>query len=133
MPFGLHEAPATFQRLTDLVLVGQQAYLAAYINDVVVRSAIWTEHLTHLHAVFELIRRMELTVKAQKCQLALQECVYLGHIVSNGLVRPKISKIAVVQAFEQPMSKKEVQLFLGLTGSDTIACSFPTTLVSLHF
>ena len=74
------------------------------------------EHLTHLRAIFESIRRAGLTVKARKCQLAMQECVYLGHIVGNGVVRPEISKIAAVQAFERPTSKKEVRVFLGLTG-----------------
>ena len=116
MAFGLHGAPAMFQCLMDLVLVGQQVYSAAYIDDVVVRSATWTEYLTHLRAIFESIRRVGLTIKARKCQLAVQECVYLGHIVGNGVVRPEISKIAAAQAFEQPTSKKKVQVFFGPYG-----------------
>ena len=116
MPFGLHGALATFQRLMDQVLIGNQAYSAAYIDDVVARSETWTEHLTHLRAVFNAIRKAGLTVNARKCQLAMDKCVYLGHIVGNGAVCPKVSKIAAVQAFERPCSKKEVRVFLGLTG-----------------
>ena len=55
MPVALHGDPAMFQRLMDLVLVGQQVYSAAYIDDVVLRSATCPEHLTHLRTVFESI------------------------------------------------------------------------------
>ena len=116
MPFGLHGAPATFQRLMDRILVGQEAHAAAYIDDVVIQSNTWEDHLTHLRLVLESIRLAGLTVKARKCQLAMEECVYLGHVVGNGVVRPEISKVAAVQSFKQPTTKKEVRIFLGLTG-----------------
>ena len=65
MPFGLHGAPATFQRLMDRILVGPEAYAAAYIDDVVIRSNTWEDHLTHLRLVLESIRWAGLTVKAR--------------------------------------------------------------------
>ncbi len=55
MPFGLHGAPATFQRLMDKVLAGLEEYAAAYIDDVAIYSDTWEEHLVHLREVFQRI------------------------------------------------------------------------------
>ncbi len=116
MPFGLHGAPATFQRLMDKVLAGLEDYAAAYIDDVAIYSDTWEEHLVHLREVLQRIHRAGLTVKARKCQFAMDECSYLGHVVGNGVVRPETPKLGNVQSFHQPTTKKEVRIFLGLTG-----------------
>ena len=116
MPFGLHGAPATFQRLMDKVLSGHEDYSAAYIDDVVIFSNSWEDHLLHIQKVLQSVQTAGLTVKAKKCQFAMHECVYLGHVVGNGFVRPEVSKIEAVQSFNPPVTKTEVRTFLGLTG-----------------
>ncbi|KAL0148578.1 hypothetical protein M9458_056125 [Cirrhinus mrigala] len=78
LPFGLHGAPATFQRLMDIVLRLHQPYAAAYIDDVVIHSEHWDEHLSHLRRVLTELRRAGLTANPQKCHLALSEAKYLG-------------------------------------------------------
>lgn len=79
MPFGLHGAPATFQRMMDVLLQGIGRYAAAYLNNLVIFSSIWETHLSHLRSVFQRLRDAGLTAKPAKCQLGMRECIYLGH------------------------------------------------------
>ena len=116
MPFGLQGAPATFQRLMDHLINGMDSFAAAYLDDIVIYSSTWEEHLAHIRAVFESLREAGLTVKSQKCQFGMSQCVYLGHIVGSGVVCPEQAKIQAVSSFPVPKTKKEVRTFLGLTG-----------------
>ena len=116
MPFGLKGAPATFQRLMDTVLQGFDSFSAAYLDDVIIYSNSWSDHLSYLQQVFDRIRKAKLTVKQRKCQFAMERCYYLGHIVGSGQVQPDPSKLKAVKTFAIPKSKKEVRIFLGLTG-----------------
>ena len=116
MPFGLKGAPATFQHLMDKVLQGLGSFAAAYLDDVIIHSNTWSEHLSHLEQVFDRIQWAKLTVKKRKCQFAMQKCSYLGHIVGSGQVQPDPVKVEAVKTFSIPTCKKEVRVFLGLTG-----------------
>ena len=116
MPFRLQGAPATFQRLMDHVLQGLQKFSSAYLDDVIICSETWSEHLAHVQQVFERIRAAGLTVKAKKCQFGMTRCHYLGHMVGNGLVQPEPAKIVAVERFPTPETKKQICVFLGLTG-----------------
>ena len=116
MPFGLNGAPASFQRLTDTLVRGCEAFAAAYLDDVVIYSSTWRGHIEHLRTVLQRIKDANLTVKLAKCQFGMKECVYLGHVVGNGTVRPETNKIGAVESFPRPETKREVRGFLGLTG-----------------
>ena len=74
MPFGLKGAPATFQRLMDVVLRGLQGFSVAYIDDVAIFSNFWDEHLQHANVVLQQIREAGLTAKPQKCQFGMDQC-----------------------------------------------------------
>ncbi|KAK7898417.1 hypothetical protein WMY93_019270 [Mugilogobius chulae] len=89
MPFGLHGAPATFQRLVDEVLRGADSYSAAYIDDIVVFSESWGDHIKHLNDVFNRIERAGLVMNARKCHIAKTEVEYLGYIIGGGVIRPQ--------------------------------------------
>ncbi|CAM5082668.1 unnamed protein product [Natator depressus] len=67
LPFGLWNAPATFQRLVDGLLAGLGEYAVAYLDNVAIFLDSWAEHLEHLQKVFEHIREAGLTVKTKKC------------------------------------------------------------------
>ena len=116
MPFGLHGAPATFQRLMDRVINGLAAFAAAYLDDLVIYSSTWEEHLTQLRVVLDRLRSAGLTAKPSKCQFGMSRCTYLGHVVGGGHVCPDPSKIQSVESFATPTNKKQVRRFLGLTG-----------------
>ncbi|CAM5158112.1 unnamed protein product [Eretmochelys imbricata] len=116
LPFGLRNAPATFQRLVDGLLAGLGEYAVAYLDDVAIFSDSWADHLEHLQKVLERIRDAGLTVKAKKCQIGLNRVTYLGHQVGQGIISPLQAKVDAIQKWPVPKSKKQVQSFLGLAG-----------------
>jgi hypothetical protein len=116
MPFGLSGAPASFQRMMNGLTQGCEQFAAAYLDDLIVYSNTWDEHLHHLEEILERLKQANLTAKPEKCQFGRRSCVYLGHIVGSGTVKPEVTKLDAVRSFPQPTSKKEVRAFLGLTG-----------------
>ena len=116
MPFGLHNAPATFQHMMNEALCECQDFAKAYIDDVVIYSSTWEEHLDHLEQVFRCLQKAGLTLKRSKCQFGLSHVYYLGYLIGEGGVRPDPKKVKAVLAYKQPETKSEVSAFLGLTG-----------------
>lgn len=116
MPFGLHGAPATFQRLVDEVLRGADDYAAAYIDDIVVFSQTWEEHVEHLADVFRRIQSAGLVINARKCHIAKPEVQYLGYVIGGGAIRPQVGKVEAIEAWPLPSTKRQVRSFLGLMG-----------------
>ncbi len=116
LPFGLHGAPATFQRMMDILLRPHQSYAAAYLDDVVVHSETWEDHLERLRRVLSELRRAGLTTNPRKCHLALSEAKYLGYQVGRGLIRPQERKVEAVRSAPRPKTKTQVRAFLGLAG-----------------
>ena len=116
MPFGLHGAPATFQRMIDQLLVGCTNYAAAYLDDVVIHSTTWEDHIRHISNVLHQFQKAGLTIRPKKWQFGMDHCSYLGHIVGSGEVRPEETKLPAVSEFPTPTTKKRVRAFLGLTG-----------------
>jgi len=91
-------------------------FAGAYINDVIIYSCTWEEHLHHIQEVLQRLRLADLTVKARKCQFGMAKCNYLGHVIGGGKVQPEDSKLKAIQSFPKPTTKKGVQSFLGITG-----------------
>ena len=116
MPFGLTNAPATFQRLVGCVLaglVGEQCLI--YLDDIIVFSATFKDHLVRLSGVFQALNNAGLQLKPCKCHFALKEVRYLGHVVSRAGIRPDDDKVKVVSEYPVPRNNKELKQFLGLT------------------
>lgn len=116
LPFGLHGAPATFQRLMDRVLAPHKRYAAAYLDDVVIISPDWASHLPRVQAVLDSLREAGLTANPKKCKLAFSETNYLGYTIGWGLVKPQEAKLQAIQDWPRPITKKQVRSFLGLAG-----------------
>ena len=102
MSFGLGGAPSTFQQMMDLLTKDTCDFAAAYLDDLIIYSDTWENHLRHLTIILQQLHKANLTVKPQKCQLGMAECVYLGYVVGRGVVRPERSKVEAIQAFSQP-------------------------------
>ena len=117
MPFGLQNAPATFQRLM-LSCLGDKNYstVLLYLDDIIVFSSTFEEHLERLDQVFSCLRQHGLKVKPSKCHLLQQEVKYLGHIVSAKGISADPEKISQVSGWQTPSNRKELQSFLGFTG-----------------
>lgn len=117
MPFGLCNAPATFQRLMQRCLNGQIAEsLLVYLDDIIIFSTDFSSHLQHLEQVLERLWQHGLKLKPDKCKLLQHEVAFLGHVVDRDGVRPDPGKIRAVQDWPAPTTVKEVRAFLGLAG-----------------
>jgi len=117
MPFGLKNAPATFQRLMDLVLTGMQGNeIFVYLDDIVLYSSSLTEHAIKFEKLATRLRRANLKLQPDKCEFLRKEVSYLGHIIGENGVRPDPKKIEAVQNFPIPKNAKNVKQFLGLAG-----------------
>ena len=117
MPFGLTNAPATFQRcmetcMGDLYLT----HCLVYIDDVIVFSRTFEEHLQRLEAVFRKLHEAGLKLKPSKCCFLQRSIKFLGHQVSAEGVSPDPDKLADVKAWPVPTNVSEVQRFLGFVG-----------------
>ena len=93
MPFGLSGAPATFQRM---MVKGQEEYTGVYIDDIVIYSKTWEEHLQHVRQVLLQLKK-NLTAKPVKCLFGMKECCYLGHVVGNSCVKPDPAKLTAIE------------------------------------
>ena len=117
MPFGLKNAPATFQRLMDLALTGLQGTeLFVYLDDIVIYSRSLVEHASKFKRLAERLRQANLTLQTDKCEFLRTEVRYLGHIISANAVQPNPQKIEAVKKFPIPKTQKNVKEFLGLAG-----------------
>ena len=117
MPFGLKNAPATFQRLMNTVLSGLQGIKCfVYLDDIVVYGRSLKEHQDRLELVFERIRESGLKLQPDKCEFLRKETAYLGHVITENGIKPDPSKIDAVRNFPIPRGVKDIQSFLGLAG-----------------
>ena len=117
VPFGLGNAPATFSRLMDRVLAGLHWETCLfYLDDIIVFSSTWEEHLARLREVFERLRHAKLKLGAAKCTFAAKEVSYLGHRVTEEGLLPDPSLLAAIRDIPPPTTATEVRSFLGLAG-----------------
>lgn len=115
MPFGLRNAPMSFQMLMSQVLKGLNwKFVLCYIDDILVFSSNFKEHIYHLGQVFQRLRDANLTLKAEKCNFAVDRVVYLGHVITKDGVEVDIAKTEKIRTFPEPRSQKELKSFLGL-------------------
>jgi hypothetical protein len=115
MPFGLCNAPATFERLMDRVLSGTSSKsVLVYLDDVIIHGKTVEEELQHLDDVFQRLRQAGLKLSPNKCHFFKKETRYLGHIVGEDGIRTDPDKSKVVREWRQPRNQKEVRSFLGL-------------------
>ena len=98
MPFGLCNAPATFQRLMEKVMVGLQwRILALYLDDVVVFADTVSRHVDQLGQVWDRCQRAGLKLKPRKCQLLRTSVAFLSHVIDTEGVHTDLNKVQRIQ------------------------------------
>ena len=104
MPFGLCNAPGTFQRLMQRMFGDQQCQsLLLYLDDIVVFSSSVTQHLQRLEVVLQRLHKEGLKAKLEKCAFFRQQVSYLGHVISNKGVATDPAKIEAVAKWPLPL------------------------------
>ena len=117
IPFGLKNAPATSQRLMDLVLTGLQGTeLFVYLDDMVLYANSLEEDEEKFNKLMERLSAAKLKLQLDKCEFLRPEVVYLGHIIDKEGVRPDPKKIEAVKSFPTPKNPKNIKQLLGLAG-----------------
>ena len=112
VPFGLCNAPATFSHLMDRVLAGLHWETSLfYLDDIIVFSSTWEEHLARLREVFERLRHAKLKLGASKCKFAAKEVSYLGHRVTEEGLLPDPSLLAAIRDIPPPKTAHGGALF----------------------
>ena len=141
MPFGLRNAPATFQRLMNTVLRGVRN-CEVYLDDIVAYSSHWDEHVKTLSEIFERLCKASLTLNLAKCEFGKAVVIYLGKIVGQGRVCPVTAKVQAIIDFPAPHTRRELHRFLGMTGyyrgfcknfSDVVASLTGLVSPKVHF
>lgn len=115
MPFGLKNAPSTFQRLNDRVVDGVPN-CSVYIDDVIVYDVSWEAHMDHVTTLFRRLNEAGLVVNLMKCEFVKVQVQYLGYVVGQNEVAPPGAKVEAIKVFAQPKTKRGVQRFLGMIG-----------------
>lgn len=116
MPFGLCNAPVTFQRIMQVVLSGlewQSCFV--YLDDILIASRTFSEHIRHIREVFARLRAAGLCLKLRKRLFLRDEVPYLGNLISAQGIKPDLSKTEKVRVFPTPHDVTTVHQFIGLT------------------
>ena len=115
LPYGLKNNTSIFQNMMNLLL-GDMQYRRAmiYVDDVLIFSQTFEQHLQYLTELFDKLKSANLKLKASKCQFLKSKVTYLGHIISEEGIFPSDKKIQAVVNFPPPKNVKEVRSFVGL-------------------
>ncbi|XP_076660824.1 uncharacterized protein LOC143364275 [Halictus rubicundus] len=117
MPFGLKNAPATFQRMMDTALRGLvNKHCFVYLDDIIIFGDTIGKHNENLAMVLQRLRELGLKIQPDKCEFLKPELEYLGHLVTAEGVKPNPKKILAVERFKVPTTPTEIKSFLGLSG-----------------
>ena len=115
MPFGLMNSGATFTKLMRKVTEGLEG-VEHYIDDCLIHSKTWEEHLDKLRQFLGRVRQASLTVRPSKCQIAVRSVEFVGHNVGQGEIGVQDGNVQKVLDAPRPQTKTQVRAFLGLTG-----------------
>ncbi|KAL6419486.1 hypothetical protein ACFW04_011371 [Cataglyphis niger] len=115
MPFGLHSAPATFQRLLDKIISpALEPNVFVYLDDIIIISKTFDDHLRLLTEVFRRLRDARLRLNPEKCKFCVDQLKYLGHVVDRKGIRTDPEKVSAVANWPEPRTVKQVRQFLGM-------------------
>ena len=115
LPFGLINSPSVFERLMERVFAGLTfLILLIYLDDIIVYSKTFDEHLENLKTVLERLKGINLKLNPKKCNLLCKKVAFLGHEVSEQGIATDPAKIQSVKDWPEPKSVTEVRQFVGL-------------------
>ena len=106
MPFGLSNAPAIFQELMSVVLQECSEFATAYLDDILIFSSTFEEHLSHLNIIFQKLRQLKLKLKLKKCSFLKTETNYLGFVIDEQEIKPDQKKVEAIRSLPVPTCVK---------------------------
>ena len=103
----MQNAPATFQRFINQVTAEVEG-CEAYIDDVVIYSDNWSDHVKQIRTFFDKLKDAKMTINLAKSEFGCAQVSYLGHIVGRGEVKPIDAKVKAISEFPFPKNKKDL-------------------------
>ncbi|GFW39183.1 retrovirus-related Pol polyprotein from transposon 297 [Trichonephila clavipes] len=116
MPFGLSATTPNFQKATDIILkpvIGK--FVNVYMDDDIISSPSFTQHIEHLKEVFRLLHEAELTLNKDKCKFVCDELKYLGLIINKEGIKTDKTKVKAIVEMKPPRNSRKVSKFLGMS------------------
>jgi hypothetical protein len=115
MSFGLNNAPATYQRCMDVILMGLKGIdCLAYLDDVICFTM--EEHVVKLEEIFKRLDKANFKIQPGECVFGTDTVEYLGHIVTRDGIRPDPRKVQAIEQYPTPQTVRDVRAFIGLAG-----------------
>ncbi|GBG89554.1 hypothetical protein CBR_g49342 [Chara braunii] len=115
MPFGLCNAPGTFQtEMHRIFRPNLDKFMVVYLDDILVFSKTTREHAEHLALVLQSLRDSQFKINREKSSFRVPSVIYLGHVISGDGLAPEAAKVAAIQDWPQPQTVRDVRSFLGL-------------------
>ena len=115
MPFGMKNSPATFQHLVNS-LISNLNGCKAYIDDAIIFSEEWEQHLQNIRTFFDRLSEAKLTINLAKSEFCHANLTFLGHIVGQGQVKPVEAEVEAISDFPVPTGKRQLMRFLCMAG-----------------
>ena len=112
MPFGLKNAGSTYQRMMTRI-----KSIEVYIDNMVVKSKVVSEHVGDLGNIFEILRKKKLRLNASKCSFGVRSGKVLGYMVTHQGIEVNPNQIKAINSLQPPQNPKEVQKLIGMTAA----------------
>lgn len=117
LPFGLKNAPSSFQRIMNEVLsnhINKRCFV--YLDDIIIFSKSLQQHINDIKLIFDDLAKANLKIQPFKSEFLTKKVEFLGHIVTPQGISPNPKKIEAIQKYPIPVNVKEIKSFLGLIG-----------------
>ena len=116
MPFGVRNAPAVFQELMTKLFREHKSFCSPYMDDLVVYSSSWEEHVGHVREFLLSLRKVGLTANPAKCHWGGTKMEFLGHLVGEGTMAIPQPRVQALASYTRPTIKKGLRSYLGAIG-----------------
>ena len=116
MPFGVKNAPAVFQELMQGLFSEDASFCSPYMDDLIIFSGCWEDHVKHVRQVSSKLRTAGLTVNPAKCRWGGTRMELLGHLVGEGTMSVPQHRVEALAGYTRPTTKKGLRAFLGAIG-----------------
>ncbi|CAF1619086.1 unnamed protein product, partial [Adineta ricciae] len=133
LPMGLKNSPPTFQKVMTDTLKSCRSFSSVYLDDIIIFSKSFEEHLAHLERVLIALQAKNLVLNPPKCVFAAQEIDYLGHTVSQYGLKPLQERIDTILALKEPKTLAQANKFIGsLSWYRKFIPDFATVAAPIH-
>ncbi len=112
MPFGLSNAPGSYQQMMNSIFINEGDFILSYLDDTIIYSNSLEEHEKHLEIAFTKLKSAGIILNKAKCKFYQPKIKILGYVVENGIVKPDPDKTFAIKNYEKPKNIKELRSFL---------------------